>query len=251
MSKEKAKIKFDTISKNPERVYIIHYSCESFVDKQDGYTPRISSIAIKNYDSSQTYSFSIHKIAELKKIPKSEIEHNYDELEKEMLKEYFDFIKTNNTQYYVHWNMRDINYGFEAIKHRYRVLGGQPIDIDDSRRIDLSKILIDYYGTDYIEHPRLERLIDKNKISKKNFLTGAEEAQCFIDKEYIKLHSSTLYKVDAMANIITRHLKGKLKTNTNKLQSKVEDIFTHWSYRVITMILSLYGLFKLVIELWP
>ena len=56
------------ISINPSKYYTIHYSCESFYDITDGRTPRITSIAIRNYDTAQTESFSIHKIAEKKHI---------------------------------------------------------------------------------------------------------------------------------------------------------------------------------------
>jgi hypothetical protein len=34
---------------------------------------------------------------------------------------------------YVHWNMRDVNYGFQAIEHRFRVLGGEPYIVEDAR----------------------------------------------------------------------------------------------------------------------
>ena len=54
---------------------------------------------------------------------------------------------------YMHWNMRDINYGFPAIEHRYRVLGGNPVIIDDDKKLDLARLLIDIYGVGYAGHP--------------------------------------------------------------------------------------------------
>ena len=68
---------------------VIHYSCESFYDITDGRTPRITSIAVYNFESAQTDSFSLHKIAERKHINLSEIEDKYDQLEKQMLTEFF------------------------------------------------------------------------------------------------------------------------------------------------------------------
>lgn len=47
-----------------------------------------------------------------------EIDARYDEFEKNMLDEYFDFIKSRHGFTFVHWNMRNINYGFQAIEHR-------------------------------------------------------------------------------------------------------------------------------------
>lgn len=109
-----------------ENVYVLHYSCESFYDRADGSTPRITSIAARNLASGQTESFSIHKTAELRQIPLAESRNHYDTLEKEMLDEFAQFLHRKHHCSWVHWNMRDINYGFQAIEHRHRVLGGTP-----------------------------------------------------------------------------------------------------------------------------
>ncbi len=45
----------------------------------------------------------------------NKIEDYYDDLEKEMLDEFFLFVSKHNNYNRIHWNMRDINYGFEAI----------------------------------------------------------------------------------------------------------------------------------------
>ena len=105
-----------------EHVLVIHYSCESFAACVDGRTPRITSIAVRNLESAQTVSFSIHKVAEVRGIEDEETRSRYDELEGEMLNEFFDFVATQKNMRWVHWNMRDINYGFQAIEHRYKVL---------------------------------------------------------------------------------------------------------------------------------
>lgn len=55
---------FREIDTNPQNYLIIHYSCESFYDIKDGHTPRITSIAVYDYSTAQTDSFSIHKMAE-------------------------------------------------------------------------------------------------------------------------------------------------------------------------------------------
>ncbi|MBS4063862.1 MAG: hypothetical protein KGZ74_04850, partial [Chitinophagaceae bacterium] len=132
MSKASSRIKRRISAKNTLRniceqqsnFLIIHYSCESFYDTPQGRTPRITSIAIRYFDTAQTKSFSIHKIAEFKNVPFEQIENHYDELEKIMLDEYFDFVSKHSKYSWIHLNMRDINYGFEAINHRYIVLGG-------------------------------------------------------------------------------------------------------------------------------
>ncbi len=61
---KQARIILKEIEESPREYLVIHYSCESFYDIRDGRTPRITSIAIREFDSGQTHSFSIHKIAE-------------------------------------------------------------------------------------------------------------------------------------------------------------------------------------------
>lgn len=70
-----------SLYENKKNILIIHYSCESFFNIKDGKTPRVTSIAVRYFDSCQTVSFSIHKIAEKKKVNLSEIEEKYDDLE--------------------------------------------------------------------------------------------------------------------------------------------------------------------------
>ncbi|MDY0207637.1 MAG: hypothetical protein RBR82_13595 [Pseudomonas sp.] len=108
-----------------EHVLLIHYSCESFYDIKDGRTPRVTSIAVRNLKTAQTESFSIHKIAERRQVAIADIPTKYDQLEKEMLSEFFEFLKYRQTFHFSHWNMRDGNYGFSAIEHRFQVLGGE------------------------------------------------------------------------------------------------------------------------------
>ena len=192
---------------------VVHYSCESFYDRTDGKTPRVTSIAVRNLASGQTDSFSIHHIAEQQELPFGEIHEHYDTLERQMLNQYFAFVTSHQHFSWVHWNMRDVNYGFAAIEHRYRSLGGNPVLIPEDRKFDLARALVDLFGVGYIGHPRLENLIDKNKITKRDFLSGKEEAAAFDNKEYVKLHQSTLRKVDILANLFERTSNDSLLTN--------------------------------------
>lgn len=215
--RREAKRQLTEINKNRNNVVGIHYSCESFYDRPDGTSPRITSIAVRNLATGQTESFSIHQIAERdKKLSIEEIETHYDELEKKMLKEFYDYVETHKNDVWLHWNMRNINYGFAALEHRYKVLGGNPIEIHEFRRRDLSRLLFGLYGADYIEHPRMKSLVIMNSISDLNFLDGADEAKMFEDREYVKLHLSTLRKVDILSDILDRAIGGTLKTQAKR-----------------------------------
>lgn len=220
---------------NPSHVLVIHYSCESFYDIKDGRTPRVTSIAVRYIKTGQTKSFSIHKIAEREKVDINQIEEHYDELERKMLSEFFAFVREHKSYIWVHWNMRDINYGFEAIENRFAVLGGVPESLNDENKLDMARILVNLYGLRYIGHPRLEKLVEKNGITKKDFLTGTEEACAFDEKEYVRLHQSTLRKVDIINTIVERTAEGSLKTN-----AKLTDIYG----------LSPQGIFELTKDNW-
>jgi hypothetical protein len=205
--------KMESLQDQEHTTLVIHYSCESFYDKVDGKTPRITSLAVRNFASGQTDSFSIHQIAEERRVEFGQITEHYDALERQMLDCFFEFVRTRQHCNWIHWNMRDVNYGFAAIEHRYRVLGGAPVQIFEDRKFDLSRALVDLYGVGYIGHPRLESLMEKNKITAKDFLSGKQEADAFENKEFVKLHQSTLRKADCLANLFERALNGSLKTN--------------------------------------
>ena len=207
----------DDLFSNPNNVLVVHYSCESFYDRKEGRSPRITSIALRNLASAQTRSFSIHLTAEINGTPLHEIDEHYDSLEMEMLESFFAHIANFQGMRFLHWNMRDSNYGFQAIEHRYRSLCGQDVDIyvvDDALKFDLSRMLQDIYGLDYIDHPRLEQLLTKNEIVRRDFLNGKEEAAAFDNQQFGSLHRSTLRKVDVIGNIALLTHDRRLKTNT-------------------------------------
>lgn len=238
---------FAEISDNPQKYLIIHYSCESFYDITDGHTPRITSIAVYDYASAQTESFSMHKIAEKQHIPLDNIEEHYDELEFAMLKEFFLYAEKHSNYYWIHWNMRDMNYGFKAIEHRFSVLNGSPYIIPDTQKIDLSRQLINCYGAGYADHPRMEKLLEQNNIKAKDYLNGAEEAAAFTNREYVKLHMSTLRKVDVFANILNRAINNTLKVNSKWTEIyglSIQGFFTcyaeTWWLQVISFILGIF-----------
>ena len=243
------------IDDRKDHVVVVHYSCESFYDRPDGSTPRVTSIAVRNLGSGQTESFSIHKIAELKKIPLDQIASHYDQLEKEMLDEFGDFLQKNSHCTWVHWNMRDINYGFQAIEHRHKVLGGQPPSrLPEERKVDLARALISIYGVGYAGHPRLESIVNINKITDKSFLVGKDEAAAFENGEFVKLHQSTLRKVDILANLFGRTLDGTLKTNASWWEARgvtpqaiAELVTEHWGWTLFGAIASIASIVGLVL----
>lgn len=250
---------FDRLEDERASIFIIHYSCESFYDIQDGRTPRITSIAIRNYATGQTKSFSIHCSAEILKIHHNQISsEDLNRLEKHLLDDFFASIANIGSMQnvrYVHWNMRDNNYGFSAIEHRYRILEGTPYIIPDDRKFDLARALYTIYGSTYAPNKpngRLHNLCEQNHVTKMNLLTGKEEAEAFSNKEFTKLHLSTLRKVDIIATILEKTIDGTLKTKASwKDQYMIypavilDFISTHWLFKLLVILVSLYAGYKM------
>ncbi|MCL2326168.1 MAG: ATP-binding protein [Proteobacteria bacterium] len=206
--------KMQSIREHASTALVIHYSCESFDDISGGRTPRITSIAVQRLACDQTTSFSFHQIAEKEGIQTDVIEQHYDRLEKTMLERFFAFVEKHQDCTWIHWKMRDANFGFEALEHRFAVHGGKSPAIANDKKFDLSKALSDLYGKDYIECPRMESLMRKNDLIDEFFLPGKDEAKAFEKKEFVKMHQSTLKKVDGLAKIFDRALNGELITNS-------------------------------------
>lgn len=253
-----AKQTIDRLMRQPDNVVVVHYSCESFYDLPQGNSPRITSIAVRHVGSRQTTSFSIHQVAERRGVDRAELESQYDELEKIMLDEFYAYVREHRNHRWIHWNMRDINYGFPAIAHRYSVLKGTPLQLPEANLFDLAALLIDIYGTRYVSHPRLENLMELNGISKQHFLSGAEEAVAFVAKEYVKLHQSTLRKVDIIHNITVREWDGTLRTRARRkdqfgttIGGWVEAITDTWVFKLAGGIGIVASIVGLVVALLP
>ncbi|KQX38198.1 hypothetical protein ASD04_11300 [Devosia sp. Root436] len=245
--------RFEEINKRRDMVLVIHYSCESFYDIKDGRTPRVTSIAVRQFASGQTTSFSIHKSAELKGVVQGDISARYDELEKDMLVEFFAYLKTKPDHTFVHWNMRDINYGFLAIEHRFKVLKGKPVTVADDKKFDLARELVAMFGVKYAPHGasgRMHSLMEMNHITAKDALNGKGEAEAFENQEYVKLHQSTLRKADVIANLLDRTLDGSIKTKATWFDlhgfhpvAVIEWITEHWVFAALGIVALLIGLY--------
>lgn len=244
----------DSLFADAANVWIVHYSCESFYERPEGRSPRVTSVALRKLDSAQTVSFSIHQTAERRRIPFDQIDQHYDDLEREMLAAFFVHLGSHRGTKYLHWNMRDANYGFQAIEHRFRVLGEQPYVVEDEKKFDLSRMLVAIYGVGYIGHPRMEKLLEKNNIAPRDFLTGAQEAKAFEERDFVALHQSTLRKVDVLANIAGRAHDRDLKTNTTwwemrggRVRSALNWMAENRTFQVIAGVASIAGL---VLAVW-
>ena len=217
---------FKEIKKVPGNYFIIHYSCQSLYDDNEALSPRITSIAITHFETEQTVSFSTHSIAEELNIPRESVRDRFDEVEIKLLEGFYKFVRDRRDKFWIHWNMRNLTYGFEHIEHRYSVLGGQNASvIPVEHRLNLNDLLSDRYGNDYAAHPKLKSLMELNGGIHRHFLSGEEEVQAFQRNEFIRMHNSTLSKVGFFCSVIRKVLNGNLHTASRGFGVTLDKIF--------------------------
>ena len=195
-------------------VWVIHYASSNFENNQI----RIASIALRKLTNSQIHSFSMN-------------DKEYDDnMEKQILKEFFKHIKLNSSAKYLHWNMRDDTYGFAVIQNRFKDLFPNdelPFVILDKDKYDLSRILVEIYGDKYISNPKLKTIIEKNSLNTGYFLEGESEAEAFENRQFSKIARSTKCKVNNLADIADLVYKKKLKTNSIRISSSSIEVLAN------------------------
>jgi len=238
------------VRKHPEWFYIIHYSCQSLFDENEELSPRITSIAVSFYITRQVVSFSTHAIAEELGIAREEVPERYNDVERALLEKFYDFVRDRRDKYWVHWNMRNLTFGFEHIEHRARVLRIPNIPtIPVERRINLSDMLGLWYGSSYVDDPKMSKLMDLNGGIHREFLSGKDEFEAFRGQDYIKLHKSTLSKVGFFDKVISKWIKGKLKTNSKQFWAWVDRAFESRVVKIIAMFSMVVTIFSVLVSL--
>ncbi|NWD64008.1 hypothetical protein [Pseudomonas sp. IPO3774] len=231
------------VKKAPQIFYTIHYSCQSLYDDNEGLSPRITSIAITHYATGQAVSFSTHSIAEELRIGREDVLGNFDAVELQLLTGFYQFVRDRRDKYWVHWNMRNLTYGFEHLEHRYRALGGRDASvIPVERRLNLNDLLADRYGSGYANHPKMKSLMELNGGIPRHFLEGKEEIQAFENKEFIRMHNSTLSKVGFLNSTIRKMVTGKLRTASRGFGVALDRIFEGRSAKAIALVGALIGI---------
>lgn len=242
---------FQDVKEHPDWFYIIHYSSQSLYDPEQGaHSPRVTAVVVRHYATGQTVSFATHTIAEQLGVAPADVEARYDDIEREILTQFFDFARDRREKYWIHWNMRSVVFGFEHLEHRYRVLTGkEPPSISVEVRLNLNDVLKRRYGPDYAPDPRMTSLMEMNGARLQGFLSGAEEAEAFKAKDFIRMNMSTIAKVGFFSFVISSAQKGKLKTAGKGFLNFVDRILESRKARLVAAIAGLIGIVVGVIQL--
>lgn len=185
----------ETIKKlqNYQSVFFVHYQCNSWNNPN-----KIFSLYVIAKGITISYEFD----------PDNENE------EKEALEKYSNKVQEllDENLTLVHWGQSAKKYGVQHLEDRYKELGGNDLfPFTDSYPLDKSINLTEYlwekYGDSYIEHPRLDKLAEKN-----NFL-GSREKELG-DRSYGQ------NRVNLIAKIYDGEYRGTLKTNLSIQQKE-------------------------------
>lgn len=163
-----------------------------------------------------------------------------------MLSNFYSFVEDRQDHNWLHWNMSNINYGFETIEHRYRVLTDKfPPKINDSKRYNLSSLISDIYGTHFVDDPKMPKLMDLNGGNHRDFLNGKEEVEAFENKEFLKLHKSTMCKVYFFQSMFHKLTNRKIKTQHSNIPAKLNHLVESLPAKILGLIAVLITLFQL------
>jgi hypothetical protein len=251
-----AKKIIETLRSNPSQALVIHYSRQNLMDNESGVaTPRVIAIMVKSLDGKQNNCFAIHHEAEKADIILENITDFYDQLEERLLRSFNAFVKSNRECKWIHWDMNDVHFGFEAIKHRYCVMveeeGKDFQEIPNHNRINLNSLLKDIYGANYEKEPQLENLMKSNNggVTKTGHLTIEEEATAFKSLGFPIILESLRCKVNFLLDVVDKTMSEKLKVSSKYFVNKLRDFITHPVTATIALILTLLGIILKVVSL--
>lgn len=213
--------------KQKSQYMFIHYARQNCFENSYEKGPRVISIVVMNADSEQTMAFSLKKSAEKHggdffHVSKDE----QDTIELEMLNSFFEYIRSNSSKKWFHWNMKNNNFGFVAIEERYKELGGQSIKIDEDKKINIAVLLKKKYGTNYAQNCKWNggvagKMYDtflQNNIDEAEILNGEQEVKEYILQNIMAIEQSVQGKVKAFRIIIEKASDNVLKTRGRLLK---------------------------------
>ncbi len=214
------------VKKKSDYIFI-HYARQNCFT--DGYEkgPRVIAIVVMNAESEQLRIFSLRKTAEQQGKDFFQInEKEKDEIETELLNDFFEYVKINKEKMWLHWNMKNNNFGFSAIENRFSELNGKPYHLEESKQINISALLKKRYGTNFAKDGtwngkvtgKMYDIFTLNNIKDTNILNGEEEIINYIVKNIMAIEQSVIAKLKAFQLIVEKTADNVLKTRGNILR---------------------------------
>ncbi len=233
----------------PSQSLVIHYSRQNLMDNESGMaSPRIIAILIKSLDGKKNNCFAIHHEAEKEGVIRENIADYYDRLEERLLRSFNSFVKEHQDYKWIHWDMNDVHFGFEAIEHRYRVMveeeGKDFHEIPDDNRINLNSLLKEIYGDNFEKEPCMENLMKTNNDGtfKSGYMSIEDEAKAFRNLEFPAILESLRCKVNFLLEAVDKTIKESLKVSSRFWLNKLRAFITHPVTATIALLMSFLGI---------
>ena len=197
-----------TLFINPEDSYIIYFT---YIEKlgRGRDVKKVIAIHAKNLNSTDSREFSVENFALQNDIPFDDLDDWFDEIELAILDEFNSFLKEKAQCIFIYWAEDD----------------GQGLVLDELKRIfearnkaESQKIFNQIPPNNRCSIPYLFQFNDGQEITFKRFikhhnkdrlptafLTNYEEGVCFEKKEYQKVRTSILCKIDFIIKVLNSH----------------------------------------------
>ena len=224
--KESNKIISDYVKKKSNYIFI-HYARQNCFSEAYEKGPRVIAIVAMNAESEQFSVFSLKKSADKQgKVFFELSDSEKDIIEYNMLQDFFEYVKDNKDKVWLHWNMKNNNFGFSAIEDRFRMLKGNPSHFEEGKLINISVLLKKKYGMNYAKDNMWNgKLMGKmydifilNRITDSNILDGEREIIEYILKNVTSIEQSVLGKLKAFKVIMEKAADNVLKCRGNILK---------------------------------
>lgn len=245
------------LTEDSSKVLFIHYSkSNTFDDDEYGnISPIITSIVIKSLDGQIDKQFAIHFEADKADIPIDDIQNSYRELELRILNAFNAFVKRHIDCNWIHWDMKNIHFGFEAIKHRYEKIFGDLSDyaeIPGNNKKNLRDIIEGMYGEKFVDGPDTLRSLMKcnsGNVDNNTYLSPTTESTEFENKNFVGVIKSVDLKVEFIKKATGKLMQKKLIVINKNNYAAFADMVDHPVFTFIGWIVGLIGLALAIIPL--
>lgn len=246
------------LTQDASQVLFIHYSQSNTFEDDDygNISPIISSIVIKSLDGQIDQQFAIHFEADKADIPKDEIQNSYRDLELRILKSFNEFVRRHNHCYWIHWDMKNIHFGFEAIKHRYEKIFGDLKDYNEipiNNKKNLRAIIEGMYGESFVSGPdTLKSLLICNSGNVENnaYLSPIVESTEFERKHFFNVIQSVDLKVDFIKSATIKLMNRRLLVSNKNNYAVFIDTVNHPIFTFIGWLATIVGLIASLISMF-
>lgn len=250
-----AKNRLKEAIKDPAKVLICHYSHSQFPDDEsdDSISPLVTVIVVRSLDDNINEHFTIHHEADRGGVLKEQIPDSHRELELQVLKSFNRFLKRHEEYTWVHWQMKDIQFGFPVIKHRfeklYHGMNESFHEIPRSKNINLYSLLENMYGSQFSKlgsDDSLGSIIEKNNgkthVLPTDYLTLDQEGREFEKQNYRSVLKSVECKVSWVRDFLAVYNQNKrVKVYKRNTYAILTDTVSHPIFSLIGFIATLLG----------